>query len=316
MYLQDCSLISIFQHGSPTPTIGGAFQNSLSGHNPTKPTSEQSKAQPIINKTVDVEKPSMTAQHLSPGVTVKPQAAGVLQHSAEAVAPPKPAPQPLAKPTQAQNQNVIAEQQEKTPAENPHNPPAQSQNAAPQGHPPAAQPQPEHSTVKPQAAVQPAAKPQAAGLPAVKPQTPVQQQKPLPSDKTAPAQQPTVSHVELPAKAAEPASVAVTKPKPSLPAIDKQQQQHPAPQPQQQKVLPQQTKPSVQSPTAKKPTQVPTHKTNKIAAQLATATRPENIHHVFRPTGPTFKPTHTPMLKNQQAVFQHFPTKGRYRDEE
>ena len=74
-------------------------------------------------------------------------------------------------------------------------------------------------------------------------------------------------------------------------------------------------------PTRPRPTHRPTAATtlkanNKFGAQLATATRPENIHHVFQPTASLHRPTPPSGAKGQQSVMQHFPTRGKYRDEE
>ena len=126
---------------------------------------------------------------------------------------------------------------------------------------------------------------------------------------SAPAQHPVSSAQPLPAAPARPAQSATAppQPRPTTAAMHAPSRQHP----QQNTVV--QNKQPTHAPPSRMPTTV---KVNKMNPQLATLTRSENIHHLFQPTMALQKPTKPALVRNQQAAVQHFPTRGKYRDEE
>ena len=277
----------------PAPTIGGAFQDALS--KATKATSEQ-QAQQISNKTVE-HQPLQTA-NTGPAPS-KPLASNPQQQTTQGSAetlPPKAATQELVKSANQPSQNLAGHQQPLVDAS--QKAPAVSQNAQVvsnhQNEAKLAQPTVHPGqTLKEAAALQPNNQPPKG-----------QQHASAPSQMQGATTQgsPAQPQVAVQAKPSLHPSIAPPQQKPTTPVLQPQTKQ------QLKKI------PTHQQPTHR-PTVPTTLKMNRIGGQLATATRPENIHHVFQPTGPLRRPTPPSTFKNQ-PIMQHFPTKGKYKDEE
>ena len=276
------------------PAVGGAFQDALL--KTTKATSEnQSQQMPNKTATVDAHPASQTSN--SGPAPEKPSNVQSQQSPASAQ-PQKEAAQEPVKPATQPPQNTVGHQQDvkpltgvsqKAPVQPPVTQVANLNHQTADGKPipptvnngqPAkvVAPQQQQQANKPAPVVQHLASP------------PVQLQGPAAQPQIAAQPKPAISNLVPP-----------TQRKPTIPVVHAPTKQQP-----QQATVP-----------THKPTAAVTSKTNRFGAQLATMTRPENIHHVLQATGPLHKPTLTPAAKfHQTAVVQHFPTRGKYRDEE
>ena len=288
------------------PTVGGAFQNALLKG--TKATSEN-QVQQVVNKTEAMPPASnigpSPAKPLSPNVqqqavqgsaTTQPHASAAQEPAKTVVQPPQGTVEHFADTKPLSSVKPLADASQKAPVQ------SQSVQTANLNHqttdekpvPPAVsigQP------VKDTASLTPSKQVSATQQQAV---SPVQSQGP-------PAQLQAAAAQSKPVVAA---SIAPTHRKPTPAVIHAQAKQQQQP-----------TASVNKEPTRPRPTHRPTAATtvkvnNKFGAQLATATRPENIHHVFQPTASLHRPTPPAGAKAQQSVMQHFPTRGKYRDEE
>ena len=288
------------------PTIGGAFQDGLL--KTTKATSENQEQQ-LPNKTVSTEHPSTQASNLGPAPAKLPPSNAQLQapHGPGAAQPQNGIVQEVVKPVTGQpSQNSMGHQVDTKPvADVSQKAPVLSQSS--QAIFPA------HQTTadgKPG----PLAATNGQPLKEVTSQQPIkqaphpeQQQISAPAQAQSPPAQPQVAVQSKPAVSN---SFAPTQHKPTTPAVHTQMKQQ-----QQQMTLAINKQRTHPQPTHR-PTAAATSKGNRFVAQLATVTRPENIHRINPANAAPSRPTPPALVTHQQAVMQHFHTKGKYRDEE
>lgn len=252
----------------------------------------------MSNTTAEKEKPNLQASNLgqTPPQGQTSQSSTAAQPQKPAAPLQKPAAQDLVKPANQSPQEEATGHQQ-TSADVSQKAPVASQNAQAaspnqsNGMQPVQSPVHADQPVKEAAALQPN-KPSIVGQP----------QTPAPVQSHAPTAQP-----QLPAKPVSGNSLPPAQQKPTLAAMQSQMKDEHGHQP----IAPSQNQNPTHRPPSRRPT---TPKVSRFAGQLATATRPENIHHLFQPTGPLRRPTSE--IKNQQSVMQLFPAKGKYRDEE
>ena len=284
--------------------VGGAFQNALLKG--TKATSE-TQAQQMVNKTEAVPQ----ASNLGPPLA-KPLPPSVPQQAVQGAAATQPhagATQEPAKPVVQPPQSIVEHQQETKPLANPKPPSSPKPLADASQKAPAQSQIVQAANLNHQTAVEKPAPPAVSIVQPAKDTASLQPSKQVPA-----AQQQAAAPVQ-PQEAAQSKpvvapSIAPTHRKPTPAVIHAQTKQQQQP-----------TASVNKEPTRPRPTHRPTAATtlkanNKFGAQLATVTRPENIHHVFQPTALLRRPTPPSSAKGQQSVMQHFPTRGKYRDEE
>ena len=279
---------------TPNPTSGQAFQDAL--QKLTKATSETAKTPQPANKTAtdpQAAKPAETPSPKLPPVNTAQHASTAAQ-SPHVTAPQSPNSNPpinAQQPVNAVNKPSSPAQQPKAPAETPRNPPVQPLTAVNEQH---QQPQP--------------------AIHANQPVNEPTRLQPQLDSKAQSAQEGGQKNVAMKAPA---------QPTPLKPTIlaPVQTRPHTQPQAKEPKVVNQQfsapiTRPATHRLPTRRPTLAVTQKSNKFKNQLLTATRPENMHHVFVPTGTAYKPTPPAISKNKPPNMQLFPTKTKYRDEE